>query len=93
MTKGQESFIEQKTRHLMVALADHCIRGNGIPDLDSLNPKDPADRARLEMASKLGLHRIYFDFAIKKGWIGKTVKGGYRDLTGGYGIAATFLKR
>ena len=92
-TKGQEAWIDQKTRQLMVDLADHCIRGGGIPDLHSMKGSEPADKKRLEMAQKLGLHRIYFDYAILKGWIGKTVKEGYRELTGGYKIAASFLKR
>jgi hypothetical protein len=93
LTKGQESFIDQKTRSLMPRLADHCIRGGRIPDLHTINPKDPADKRRLETAQKLGLHRLYFDHAILKKWIGKKVSDGHRDLTGGYGIAAGFLKR
>jgi hypothetical protein len=93
MTKGQEAFIDQKTRSLMPRLADHCIRGGRIPDLPTLNPRDPADKKRLELAQKLGLHKLYFDYAVTMKWIGKKVSNGHRDLTGGYAVAASFLRR
>lgn len=86
-------LLHWKYQFQIMRLADHCIRGGRIPDLHSINPKDPTDKKRMELAEKLGLHTLYFDFAIQKNWIGKTAKNGHRELTGGYKIAASFLKR
>lgn len=94
-------FIDQRTRQLMVQWAEHSIRNpEGIPDLDSIPPHDPGDhdnlvRSRmLKTARDLEMHRVYFDFAISKGWLGKKVTDGNRKLTSsGWSTAAAFLKR
>ena len=84
-SKGEEAFIEQKTRQLLTKWADYCIRSRtgGLPE----EPSEAAPTA-------LELHQVYFDHAVAKGWIGKTVKDGRRQLTAaGWTAAAAFLKR
>jgi len=93
-TASELKFIDQRTRQLLVTWAEHCIRNpEGIPDLDSLAGASPED-TRFKTAARLEMHRVYFDHAVTKKWLGKTVKNGCRSLTsGGWSTAASFLKR
>lgn len=105
-SKAEEAFIDQRTRQLLTLWADYCIRnGNkGLPDLESLPSREELDRfiensrggihPALRECKDLEMHREYVDFAIGKGWLGKTVKDGRRQLTStGWNTAAAFLKR
>jgi hypothetical protein len=94
-SKAELNYIDQRTRQLIARWADHALRTGGIPDLDSI-PKmvDPAKGRAMHDAGALEMHREYFDHAVEKGWVGKTVKDGKRQLTsGGWSTAAAFLKR
>ena len=100
MTKGEEEFIEQRTRELLVTWADFCVKNETLPDFESLTPEDLQDWATterkglhplLEIAKGLGIHKVYWDLAISRGWLTKKTP---RTLTsGGWGVAASFLKR
>lgn len=104
-SKGEEAFIDQRTRQLLTKWADYCIRGDGgLPDLGGLPSQDELNQwirsstggihPALKEIRDLEMHREYVDFAIEKGWIGKTVKDGRRFLTAsGWNTAAAFLKR
>lgn len=83
-SKGEEDFIEQKTRELLVRWADYCIKSGGpLPDFEG----DLANQA----ADDLGMHKDYWDLALSRGWLTKKTP---RTLTStGWGVAAAFLKR
>lgn len=84
-SKAEEAFIDQRTRQLLVKWADYSIQNGGLPDPENWNEEE---------LSGLELHPEYFNFAIAKGWLGKTVKDGRRLLTAaGWNTAAAFLKR
>lgn len=100
-TKGEEEFIDQKTRELLVSWADYCVKNGGfLPDFESLTPEDLQDwvlseskgiHPVLQASKDLGTHREYWDFALSRGWLTKKTP---RTLTsGGWGVAAAFLKR
>ncbi len=94
-TKGEDAFIDQRTRQLLTLWADHCIRQDGgVPDPLSVIPGTPETEAQITLCVRLGMHREYVEFAVTKGWLGKTVKDGRRQLTAaGWNTAAAFLKR
>jgi hypothetical protein len=83
-SKGEEEFIEQKTRELLVVWADHCLKSEGqLPDFEG----DPSNQA----VKDLGIHKDYWDLALSRGWLTKKTP---RTLTSaGWGVAAAFLKR
>lgn len=83
-SKGEEDFIEQKTRELLVRWADYCIKSGGpLPDFEG-------DLAN-QVADDLGMHKDYWDLALSRGWLTKKTP---RTLTSaGWGVAAAFLKR
>ena len=99
-TKGQEDFTEQKTRELLVLWADYCVKNETLPDFESLTQEDLQEWALSEkkgihpvlQASKdLGIHKDYWDLALSRGWLTKKTP---RTLTsGGWGVAAAYLKR
>ncbi len=103
---GQLAYIDQRTRQLLVVWAEHCIRNpkSGSPDMDSLPSVEEIKEWAAEMPGlhpalvecrKLEMHRVYFDHALKQGWLTKKVdKDGRRQLTAtGWKTAAAFLKR
>ena len=82
-SKGEEEFIEQKTRELLVLWGDHCIRNGGfLPNFDEEQGKQ---------TSELGISQDYWNLALSRGWLTKKTP---RTLTSaGWGVAAAFLKR
>lgn len=56
-SKGEESFIHEYTRNLLIQWADHCIRFGSLP-------------ARTDSASDKAA-QVYLDHAISKGWVTK----------------------
>ncbi len=93
-SKGEEDFIEQKTRELLVRWADYCVKKWNFPDFESASSEDP-DWGRsdydLAMDQELRENKIYWDFALSRGWLTKKKP---RTLTSaGWGVAAAFLKR
>ncbi len=100
-SKGEEEFIEQKTRELLVGWADFCVKSGGhLPDWESVTREDlqdwEASESRgvlpvLKIAQDLGIHKDYWDLALSRGWLTKKTP---RTLTSaGWGVAAAFLKR
>jgi hypothetical protein len=55
-TKGQQDFIDQRTRQLMVSWADQCILNDHITDY---GPKGP------------GAYNPYIEYAQRRGWLSK----------------------
>jgi hypothetical protein len=92
-SKGEEEFIEQKTRELLVCWADYCVKSGGyLPDWESVTPEDLQEWGVLPVvAQELGIHKDYWDLALSRGWLTKKTP---RTLTSaGWGVAAAFLKR
>lgn len=94
-SKGEEEFIEQKTRELLVGWADFCVKSGGqLPDWESVTQEDLHEweaSERLKIAQDLGIHKDYWDLALSRGWLTKKTP---RTLTSaGWGVAAAFLKR
>ncbi len=99
-TKGEEEFIEQKTRELLVLWADYCIKYGALPDFEGVTDEDLEDWEKserkgihptLQKTKDLGIHKEYWDYALSRGWLTKKTP---RTLTsGGWGVAAAFLKR
>jgi len=56
-SKGEQSFIHEYTRNLLIRWADHCIRFGTLPK--------PSGTASDEAA------KVYLDHAISKGWVTK----------------------
>ena len=100
MTDGELNFVDQYTRSLLPAWADYCIRTGSLPDFESLSKLDleiknsshgPHMHPILVASVQLGIHKVYWDFALEKGWVTKKLP---RTLTAaGYKTAAAFLKR
>lgn len=76
-SKGEEAFIDQYTRKMMVEWAKQSIAFGG------LNEPTPAD-------IKGGM-MVYFDHALSKGWLTKRTP--HRLTAKGFQVAASFLKR
>ena len=76
-SKGEQAFIDQYTRKMMVAWAKQSIA------FGELNEPIPAD-------IKGGM-MVYFDHALAKGWI--TKREPHRLTAKGFQVAASFLKR
>jgi hypothetical protein len=99
-SKGEEEFIEQKTRELLVVWADYCLKGGSLPDFESITEEDLQSwvfseskglHPVLQEAKNLGIHKEYWDLALSRGWLTKKTP---RTLTSaGWGVAAAFLKR
>ena len=86
-TKGEEEYIEQRTRALLVDWADYCVKHGNLPDFEGT----PEDSAARRLAERIGIHKEYWDLAIERGWLTKKTS---RTLTsGGWGVAAAFLRR
>lgn len=100
LTKAEEEFVEQHARSLSVRWADWCIRHGSLPDVDSLTQqeieawvKDSTSpmHPTLKAIKELGIHKIYWDFALEQGWLTKKTP---RTLTAkGFSVAVNFLKR
>lgn len=80
MTKGQEEFIDQMTRSLLVEWCDWSIR----------NTKTPGDPIGIPEAQK-----VYRDYATGKKWLSAKdmSTGENRILSAGWDTASRFLKR
>ena len=99
-TKGEEEFLEQRTRELLVVWADYCVKYGALPNFESLSLDELADWAvrekegehpTLKACTDLSIHKEYWDIAVSRGWLTKKTP---RTLTsGGWGVAAAFLKR
>ena len=100
-SKGEETFIEQKTRQLLVEWADFCLKNETLPHFEVVTPEEIQHWSRgggtrgshpiLALTQELGIHKIYWDHAIEKGWLTKKTP---RTLTAkGWEVAAAFLKR
>jgi hypothetical protein len=93
-SKGEEEFIEQKTRELLVGWADYCVKKGHFPDFESVAQEDPEfGQTSYDMAmdQELRENQTYWDFALSRGWLTKKTP---RTLTSaGWGVAAAFLKR
>jgi hypothetical protein len=100
LTKAEEEFLEQYARSLSVRWADWCLRNGSLPDVDSFTQSEidawVSDHSSplhptLKALKELGIHKVYWDFAVENGWLTKKTP---RTLTAkGFSIAVNFLKR
>lgn len=82
MTQGEEDFVEQYARVLLVEWCCQQLTTGHITSTRCADGPDP----RSEAVAKLCL-----DFALTKGWVGKSEPK--KVLAKGFSTAAAFLKR
>ncbi|OHD26618.1 MAG: hypothetical protein A2Y38_15700 [Spirochaetes bacterium GWB1_59_5] len=78
MTKGQEEFIDQMTRKLLVAWCDRALKLGAVENGLHISKEEA----------------VYQEHAVEKKWLGKPDSNGFqRILSPGWETAARFLKR
>lgn len=76
-TAGENDFIKEYTRSLLVDWAGYCLKNPALPE--------NADRALLKMST------VYVECALDNGWISKSTP--HRVTSKGFKAAAAFLRR